>query len=164
MYRSLVLPHLEYIVASWCPYTKADKSILEAVQMRAVRMCSTLRGKTYEDRIKEAGMLSLEEKRKRNDLAIVYQILTGKLEVDLHTWFTLTAELQEEDKRNTRHSDGYLNIVNQRPNLDVRKYSFSCRVIQDWNSLPDTLKQARTTRSFKKQLGDWLDREENKVR
>ena len=153
MYRSLVLPHLEYIVASWCPYTKADKSILEAVQMRAVRMCSTLRGNTYEERMKEAGMLSLEEKRKRNDLAIVYQILTGKLEVDLHTWFTLTAELQEEDKRNTRHSDGYLNIVNQRPSLDVRKYSFSCRVIQDWNSLPDALKQASSNLSFKKQLG-----------
>ena len=58
------------------------------MQIRALRMCTTLRGKTYEDRLKEAGMISLEEKRKRNDLAIVYQILTGKLEVDLHTWFT----------------------------------------------------------------------------
>ena len=108
-------------------------------------------------------MLSLEEKRKRNDLAIAYQIPTGKLEVDLHTWFTLTAELQEEDKRNTRHSDGYLNIVTQRPNLDVRKYSFSCRVSEEWNRLPDELKQTSSTRSFRKRLGDWLDREESTV-
>ena len=161
LYRSLVLPHLEYIVACWAPYTKADKDILEAVQKRAMRMCTSLKGTTYEEKLRETGMLTLEEKRRRLDLALVYQILTDKLAVDYRTWFLLSTETREEGRRNTRQGAGHLNIVPQKTNLEIRKYSFAVRVCSDWNSLPDSVKMAASTTSFKRRLGDWLDREEN---
>ena len=155
LYRTFVQPHLEYIVSCWTPYSKADKNILEAVQMRAMRMCTSLKGTTYEEKLRETGMLSLEEKRRRLDLALVYQILTGKLDVDYHTWFLLSTETREEGRRNTRQGDGHLNIVPQRAKLDIRKYSFAVRVCPDWNNLPDSVKKAASTRSFKRQLGHW---------
>ena len=38
LFTVYVRPHLEYAVASWCPWNKADKEILEKVQKSAVAM------------------------------------------------------------------------------------------------------------------------------
>ena len=42
--------------------------MLEKVQQRAVGMVSNLRGRSYEDRLAEAGMLSLVDRRMRGDM------------------------------------------------------------------------------------------------
>ena len=114
----------------------------------------------YEEKLRETGMLSIEEKRGRLDLALLYQILTNKLDVDYRTWFLLSTETREEGRRNTRQGAGHLNIVPQRTNCEIRKYSFAVRVCSDWNNLPDSVKNAVSTTAFKKRLGDWFDREE----
>ena len=50
LYKTYVRPHLEYTVAAWSPWTLGDKDVLEAVQRRAVRMVTNLRGKSYQKR------------------------------------------------------------------------------------------------------------------
>ena len=45
---------------------------MENVQKRAVRMISGLRSELYEDRLKELGLTSLEERRHRADMALVH--------------------------------------------------------------------------------------------
>ena len=45
LYQTYVRPHLKYAVAAWSPWTLGDKDVLEAVQRRAVRMVTDLRGK-----------------------------------------------------------------------------------------------------------------------
>ena len=47
LYQQFVRPHLEFAVAAWSPWNQADIDSLEAVQRRAVKAISGLRGKTY---------------------------------------------------------------------------------------------------------------------
>jgi hypothetical protein len=50
-----------------------DKEVLEKVQRRALGMVSKLRGKTYEDRLTEAGLTSLVDRRVRGDMIATYK-------------------------------------------------------------------------------------------
>ena len=89
LYKQYVRPHLEFAVPAWSPWTVADIGVLERVQERAVKMISGLTGKTYEERIAELGMPSLELRRVHFDLVQVYKIIRGQDNVDLTTWFEL---------------------------------------------------------------------------
>ena len=48
---------------AWSPWTTQDKETLEKVQQRAVKMISGLKAREYEERLKELGMTTLEERR-----------------------------------------------------------------------------------------------------
>jgi hypothetical protein len=82
--RLYVRPHLEYAVVSWSPWLQQDK-----VQRRAVGMVTNLRRGTYEERLAEAGMLSLEDRRERGDMIATYKILSGKDKVEPEVIFGL---------------------------------------------------------------------------
>ena len=64
-----------------------DIEILEKVQRRAVNLISGLKGVSYEEKLKELGILSLEKRRKRFDLIQTYKILSGIDQVDSSIWF-----------------------------------------------------------------------------
>jgi ribonuclease P/MRP protein subunit RPP40 len=135
-----------YVVVSWSPWTMEDKEVLERVQRRAVGMVSNLRGRTYGDRLVEVGMTSLEDRRVRGDMIATYKIMSGKDKVDPRIFFNLAAEGAGP---RTRRAEGVRNIRSDRANLDIRRYSFSQRVVNRWNSLPDSLKEAGTVLGFK---------------
>ena len=96
LYNVYVRPQLEYAVVSWSPWTVGDKEVLERVQRRALRMVSNLQGRTYEARLAEVGMTSLEDRRVRGDMITTYRIMTGKDKVDpgcsLTWWLTVRAQ------------------------------------------------------------------------
>ena len=56
-------PHLELTTPAWCSWTESDKGSLENVQRRAVGIISGLRAATYEEKLAEIGLVSLEETR-----------------------------------------------------------------------------------------------------
>ena len=64
-----VRPHLEYCIQAWAPYLKKDINTLEQVHHCATKMISSLRKLPYEQRLKECNLTTLEERRKRDDLA-----------------------------------------------------------------------------------------------
>ena len=64
-------------MAAWSPWTQADTQCLEAVQQRAVRVISGLRASTYEDKLRELGMPSLQERRNEIDMVLTYKIVIG---------------------------------------------------------------------------------------
>ena len=45
-----------------------------------------------------------------------------------------------------------LNIVMPKPKGDIRKYSFSHRVVSKWNNLPNSIKFAKSVNEFKNLL------------
>ena len=146
LYKTYVRPHLEYCVPAWCPWLIGDKELLEAVQRRAVKAVTNLRSQTYEGRLQELGLDSLEERRKRGDLITAYKVLTGKDNVDPTTWFT---NFDHGVGAVTRRQAGHLNVEIPVWDGEVRRNFWSVRVCNPWNNLPDEVKEVETLNGFK---------------
>ncbi|KAK4830735.1 hypothetical protein QYF61_013185 [Mycteria americana] len=58
-------PHLECCVLFWAPQYKRDMDILDRVQQRTVKMIKRLEHLSYEKRLRELGLLSLEKRTLR---------------------------------------------------------------------------------------------------
>ena len=148
LYKQFVRCHLEFSAPAWSPWQAGDIHVLERVQMRATKLISGLQGKTYEERLSELGLRTLEDRRARMDLIQTFKIINGHDDVDHTTWFNLVGNAL----RVTRNTGYHKNIVGSRTNTEIRKNFFTNRVVSHWNSLPELVKESPTVKIFKSRL------------
>jgi hypothetical protein len=127
-----------------------DIDILERVQRSVTKMIIGPRDHSYEDRLKECRLTTLETKRLRGDQIEVFKILNGFENVDRNTFLSI-----KKDSRTRGHE---VALVKDQCRLDVRKYSFSQRTINEWNRLPADCVGANSVNLFKNKIDKYLRR------
>ena len=117
-------------------------------------MVSNIARGSYEDRLKELKLTTLEERRWRGDMIQTWRIMTGKDRVDASTWFDFEADRPREGATTTRNAAGHHAIRPREFKYVERGEFFSNRVVKDYNELPNTVKQAQNINIFKNSLDE----------
>ncbi len=71
---TMIRPKLEYAEAVWSPHKKKHTKKLERIERISTKLVSDFKKLTYEERWKEMQLITLEEKRGREDLIIIYKL------------------------------------------------------------------------------------------
>ena len=111
-------------------------------------MIPELRDLSYESRLLQCGLTTLETRRLRGDQIEVFKIVNGYEDVDRNIFFKF-----KEGSRIRGHKAA---LVKEQCTLNTRKYSFSQRVINEWNKLSSDCVNASIVNMFKNRIGRYL--------
>lgn len=148
VFISHIRPILNYASVVWFTGYLGDVRLLEAVQSKwtkkIIGFCDVL---PYRDRLAQLSHYSIRGRLIRADLIMVFKSLKGLCP-------NLDHLMTRNHNRDTRGHSCKLYVP--RCNTDVRACFFSLRVINIWNTLPDSVVSVTSVNSFKNQLGKHL--------
>ena len=144
LYKALVRPHLEYGQLIWSPRLLRQSRKIESVQRRATKLIPNLKELPYEERLRKLKLPSLKYRRLRGDMINVYKILNDENSESKHLLPLNTSNYH------TRGHDKKLQKNRYKCNL--RKFSFTLRVTNQWNSLSHSVTNSNSINMLKKLL------------
>ncbi len=106
-------------------------------------MITSLRNKSYEERLASLNLFPLEKRRLRGKLIDCFNILKDFIKVDVSKLFSV-------DTSRTR-SNG-LKLRCKQVQLDSTKFFFTNAVVREWNNLPPSVVHCDTINSFKNKI------------
>ena len=153
VFKGLVRPHLEFAAPVWSPHLIKHKDMLENVQRRATKMVPGLSNLSYSERLIKLKLPTLAYRRARGDMIQVFKLTHDKIGYDKSL-----PPLLKYSSTGLRGHEKKLYVPGA--NKDIRKYSFSNRVISIWNSLPKEIISAESVKEFERGLDNfWTNQE-----
>ena len=146
LYRSAILPKLEYCSSVWDPHQSTLISGLESVQKFAGRVVTQDWKLDYSSLCLSLGWQNLRARRKKQKLKVCYMILNN---LSVLPSFHFTPNTRPSPRH--PHSKT-LFLPYARTNS--HKFSFFIDVIHFWNSLPASVVDSQSPYSFKRKLVD----------
>ncbi|GAB0205707.1 hypothetical protein GRJ2_003036300 [Grus japonensis] len=119
--------------------------LLERVQRRTTKLIRGLEHLSYEDRLRELGLFSLEKRRLHGDLIAAFQYLKGP-----------TRNLERDCLQGHGVIGVALKLKEDRFRLDVMKKFFTVKVVRHWHRLPREVVDAPSLEVFKARLDEAL--------
>jgi hypothetical protein len=141
LFKQYMRPHLEFATPAWSPWLAADKQVLENVQKKFVNMIAGLKPGTYEDKCKEIGLETLEERREVQDLAQTYKMIQGKEKLKKELF-------SHVDGGRTRQDGDPLNLKQKPARLEIRRNFFTQGAVKKCIAIP-AVKPAKNVKQFK---------------
>ena len=146
-FKTYVRPILEYASCIWSPHLLGNIKQIESVQPQFTKRLLGLANVSYEDRLALLHIDSLETRRLRFDLIMVYKILSNMVDVPASQRFTRGASSDHYTREHCHK------LVLNYSRVDVRKFFFSERITKQWNALAAQPQDFSSLGSFKDLLG-----------
>ncbi|XP_056343063.1 triadin isoform X5 [Oenanthe melanoleuca] len=144
LYSALVRPHLDYCVQDWEPQHKKDVEMLEQVQKGVIKLTPGLEHISYENRLREMGQFSLENRRLRGYLITAFQYVKGTCKRAKEGLLTTACGDRTRENGFKLKEVGF--------SLDIREKVFTVRVVRLWNRLPREVVDSPSLEVFKARL------------
>ena len=154
LYKTYIRPLLEYNSAIWSPFLVKDLILAENTQKSFTRnLCKKLNLKylNYIDRLKILNLESLELRRVKSDLILVYKIMNNLIDINNSKLFTLN---NIHSKYSLRRNSLYL-IKSKASQTRIRENFFCNRIITTWNQLPNFIVTSPNLTNFKKNIDNF---------
>ena len=147
LYKCYVLPLLDYCCQLYFPCTLKNIKLLESIQkVFTRRLCGqNLFHATYFDRLKHFSLESLERRRIKYDLILLYRLIYGFCDLNVSDFISFSPNVF-----NTRGNGLKINI--EHFNSDFRRHFYFNRVAKVWNELPQSVVTAFSIGNFKSHL------------
>ena len=139
-FKVYVRPLVEYCSQVWSPMYFTDILKIERVQRRFTRSIRGMNGYSYTERCNKLNLETLESRRLKADMVMVFKIMKGLIDID-------------------RCIFEFYNISNLRghtcklykpiSSINCRTHSFVSRIVETWNALPQTAIDAPNIACFK---------------
>ena len=152
LYCALVRSQLEYCTVVWSPpYTARNVDKLKRIQRRATKFILKTDDE-YDTRRERLNLLSLKDRRFLFDVLFFYKVLNGYINLDLSSYIQFYSD---SDRYSLRGKDE-LTLKKNYARTNTSKFSFFNRIVDMWNVLPLSVRQASSISSFKKGVRDFL--------
>ena len=125
-------------------------------------MISDVKGTNYEEKLKDAGLTTLERRRERGDAIQAFKTIKGFSRVQVDKWFTFESESARPTRSNTIMTDEgekrrqYV-MKTEAARLETRRHSYRLRVAKKWNEIPEWVKEKDSVNAFKNAYDKWID-------
>jgi len=138
-----VRPLVEYCSQVWSPCNLTAIYKIERVQRRFTKRLKGMNTMSYSERLSKLKLETLELRRLKFDLVYVFKIIQGLVSVNKDIFeFATVSSLRGHNKK----------LVKPRANVNCRYHSFVCRIVNAWNSLPQSAIDCTSVVSFKHAL------------
>ena len=109
-------------------------------------MVPELNDLSYQERLMDIGLPTLQERRERGDLITMFKLVNNMEKVDRED---LVVKVEEQERRTRGHTK---KLKKTQCFGDIKKYSFPHRTVETWNKLKEEVVTAKSVHMFKEKL------------
>ena len=149
LYKTYIRPKLEYNTPVWSPYLQKDINAVEGVQRRYTkvicRRCNIVFN-SYQDRLNQLKILSLQDRRIRNDLLLMFKIFRGFSDINFSSYFKI------QTSQYSLRGGGSKIVPLKTFSNSAWTNSFFNRAPRYFNKLPPEISSTKSLQIFKSKL------------
>ena len=151
LYKSMVRSILEYCCPLWNPYKVTDIKRLEGVQRTVTSKITAVKHLNYWERLKTLKLMSLQRRRERYIILLMWKILNNCSPNDIAVEFSQPSRLGIKAKLPPLRKNGRMHHQTMYDN------SFAVLGPKLWNAIPADLSISETFDDFKNKLTKFLE-------